>query len=140
MSTAEDTDSAFFRARAPGEATVLALHHGYRVAGGEERAAADLSWLAETELGERVALLERDSGTIGALRAASGLLRGGLDPGEVASAVRAAVDVAGSASGVTAYFRAGGAGQRSRARSMSLAQVFRMERDMVRQCFCGMAA
>lgn len=68
-------------------ATVLALHHGYRVAGGEERAAEQLAALAEGELGERVQWLRRDSGAIGARAAAVGLLRGGSVPEQVAAAV-----------------------------------------------------
>lgn len=71
--------------RAP--ATVLALHHEYRVAGGEEAAAKALAQLAELELGERVAWLRRDSSTLGARIAARGLLRGGLDPAQITQAL-----------------------------------------------------
>jgi len=67
---------------------ILLLHNRYRHPGGEERAVADLRWLVETELGEEVQVLERDSESLGRARAAAGLVRGGLDPGEVAAAVR----------------------------------------------------
>jgi len=67
---------------------ILLLHNRYRTLGGEERAVADLAWLIETELGEPAEVLERDSAALSAGRAAAGLLRGGLDPGEVADAVR----------------------------------------------------
>lgn len=65
---------------------VLVLHNRYRVAGGEERFTAQLVDL----LGRRAGaadLFERDSRATGALSAASGLLRGGLDPGAVGAAV-----------------------------------------------------
>jgi glycosyltransferase involved in cell wall biosynthesis len=68
---------------------ILFLHHRYRTTGGEERAVADLRWLAEEHLGERTALMERDSGALGAAAAAAGLLGGGLRPQAVADAVRA---------------------------------------------------
>lgn len=68
-------------------ATVLALHHGYRIAGGEERAAAQLADLAEAQLGERVAWLRRDSTQLGARDAARGLLTGGTAPGQVEAAL-----------------------------------------------------
>src|SRR3954471_15401195 len=68
---------------------ILFLHHGYRVAGGEEAAVASLRRVVEEELGEPTALLERDSGELGPARAAAGLLRGGLDPAEVGRTVRA---------------------------------------------------
>ncbi len=67
---------------------VLFLHNRYRTTGGEERAVADLMALVRARLGEDAELLERDSAVIGAPRAAAGLLRGGLDPGDVAAAVR----------------------------------------------------
>jgi hypothetical protein len=67
---------------------ILFLHHRYRTTGGEEQAVDDLMWLVRTHLGEHAELLERDSGAIGQARAAAGLLRGGLDPEAVASAVR----------------------------------------------------
>jgi glycosyltransferase involved in cell wall biosynthesis len=67
---------------------ILFLHNRYRVAGGEERAVADLMWLAREHLGEEVELLERDSATLGRSRAAVALLRGGLAPDDVAAAVR----------------------------------------------------
>jgi glycosyltransferase involved in cell wall biosynthesis len=67
---------------------ILFLHHRYRTTGGEERVVADLRWLAETHLGARTALLERDSSTLSAPAAAAGLLGGGLRPQAVADAVR----------------------------------------------------
>src|SRR6201999_256785 len=48
----------------------------------------DLMWLVRSQLGEDAELLERDSARIGRARAAAGLVRGGLDPDEVARAVR----------------------------------------------------
>jgi glycosyltransferase involved in cell wall biosynthesis len=67
---------------------VLFLHNRYRVAGGEERAVEDLLWLVREQLGEEAELLERDSATLGRSRAAVALLRGGLQPDDVAAAVR----------------------------------------------------
>ena len=67
---------------------VLLLHNRYRVPGGEERAVADLRWLIHEHLDEPAEVLEHDSARLGSARAAAGMLRGGLDPGEVADAVR----------------------------------------------------
>jgi glycosyltransferase involved in cell wall biosynthesis len=67
---------------------ILFLHHHYRTSGGEERAVEDLLWLVREQLGEDAELLERESGTLGQSAAATGLLRGGLDPDEVARAVK----------------------------------------------------
>jgi glycosyltransferase involved in cell wall biosynthesis len=67
---------------------VLFLHNRYRVSGGEERVVEDLMGLVREQLGEQVELLDRDSATLGRGGAAAGLLRGGLKPEEVASAVR----------------------------------------------------
>ena len=67
---------------------ILFLHNRYRVAGGEERAVEDLLWLAREHLGEEAELLARDSATLGRPRAAVALLRGGLQPDDVAAAVR----------------------------------------------------
>ncbi len=67
---------------------VLFLHNRYRTTGGEERAVEDLLWLVREHLGESAQLLTRDSAGLGRGRAALGLLRGGLDAGEVAAAVR----------------------------------------------------
>ena len=67
---------------------ILFLHHRYRATGGEESAVDDLLWLVRTHLGEEAELLARDSSAVGRGRAASGLLRGGLDADEVARAVR----------------------------------------------------
>jgi glycosyltransferase involved in cell wall biosynthesis len=67
---------------------ILFLHNRYRVAGGEERAVEDLLWLAREHLGEEAELLARDSATLGRSRAAVALLRGGLQPEDVAAAVR----------------------------------------------------
>jgi hypothetical protein len=68
---------------------VLFLHNRYRTTGGEERAVEDLRWLVREYLREPTELLARDSAEIGRVRAAEGLLRGGLAPQEVARAVRA---------------------------------------------------
>src|SRR5438067_12827760 len=67
---------------------ILVLHNRYRTTGGEERAAADLLWLLRERLGEDAELLGRDSVALGRPRAAVALLRGGLQPGDVAAAVR----------------------------------------------------
>ncbi len=68
---------------------ILFLHNRYRAPGGEERVVDDLRWLVREYLGEPAELLERGSGgATGRARAAAGLVRGGLDPGEVAAAVR----------------------------------------------------
>jgi glycosyltransferase involved in cell wall biosynthesis len=67
---------------------ILLLHNRYRVPGGEERAVDDLAWLIRTELGEEAEVLARDSAALGRRRAALGLLRGGLQPEDVAHAVR----------------------------------------------------
>jgi glycosyltransferase involved in cell wall biosynthesis len=68
---------------------VLFLHNRYRSTGGEERVVEDLRALVRERLGEPAELLTRDSAALGRPRAALGLLRGGLAPGEVARAVRA---------------------------------------------------
>ena len=67
---------------------VLFLHNRYRTTGGEERVVDDLLALVRERLEEPAELLERDSGELGKLSAATGLLRGGVTPGEVAKAVR----------------------------------------------------
>jgi glycosyltransferase involved in cell wall biosynthesis len=67
---------------------ILFVHNRYRVTGGEERAVDDLLWLVREELGEPAELLARDSATLGRSRAAVALLRGGLQPDDVAAAVR----------------------------------------------------
>jgi glycosyltransferase involved in cell wall biosynthesis len=67
---------------------ILFLHNRYRTPGGEERVVEDLAWLVREELGEEAQVLERDSAGLGAARAAVGLARGGLEPEEVAAAVR----------------------------------------------------
>jgi glycosyltransferase involved in cell wall biosynthesis len=67
---------------------VLFLHNRYRTPGGEERVVEDLLWLVRERLGEPAELLTRDSTAVGRTRAATGLLRGGLDRDEVADAVR----------------------------------------------------
>ncbi len=66
---------------------VLVLHNRYRIPGGEERFVAQLVDLLGREAGH-VALLERSSRDAGAIRAATGLLRGGLDPVAIAEVVR----------------------------------------------------
>ncbi len=67
---------------------ILFLHTRYRTTGGEERAVEDLMWLVRERLGEDVELLERSSAVLGRARAAAGMLRGGLEPDDVAQAVR----------------------------------------------------
>jgi glycosyltransferase involved in cell wall biosynthesis len=67
---------------------ILFLHNRYRVPGGEERVVEDLVWLVREHLGEDAQVLERDSAALGRARAAAGMLAGGLDPAEVAAAVR----------------------------------------------------
>jgi glycosyltransferase involved in cell wall biosynthesis len=66
---------------------VLVLHNRYRIPGGEERYAAQLVELLGRRAGSGE-LFERSSTETGAISAASGLLRGGLRPDEVADAVR----------------------------------------------------
>jgi glycosyltransferase involved in cell wall biosynthesis len=67
---------------------VLFLHNRYRTTGGEERMVEDLLWLVRERMGEAAELLSRDSATLGRGRATIGLLRGGLEPEDVARAVR----------------------------------------------------
>lgn len=67
---------------------ILLLHNRYRTPGGEERVVQDLVRLVGEQLGEEAVVLERDSASLSGTRAARGLLRGGLDPREVADAVR----------------------------------------------------
>jgi glycosyltransferase involved in cell wall biosynthesis len=67
---------------------ILFLHNRYRTTGGEERVVEDLLWLVREHMGEPAELLARDSASLGRAGAAVGLLRGGLEPGEVARAVR----------------------------------------------------
>lgn len=67
---------------------ILLLHNRYRVPGGEERAVEDLAWLIREHLEEEVEVLERDSGGLSNARAAAGLIRGGLEPEQIADAVR----------------------------------------------------
>jgi len=66
---------------------VLLLHNRYRAAGGEERVVDELEALLRSH-GHAVARLERDSSEVGRGRAARGMLRGGVDAGDVAKAVR----------------------------------------------------
>ncbi|HTA98505.1 MAG TPA: glycosyltransferase family 4 protein [Solirubrobacteraceae bacterium] len=67
---------------------ILFLHNRYRTTGGEERVVDDLLTLVRERLDEPAELLERDSAALGKLSAATGLLRGGMAPREVAKAVR----------------------------------------------------
>jgi glycosyltransferase involved in cell wall biosynthesis len=67
---------------------VLFLHNRYRTTGGEERVVEDLLAVVRELLGEPAELLSRDSAEVGAARAATGLLRGGLDADLVGAAVR----------------------------------------------------
>jgi glycosyltransferase involved in cell wall biosynthesis len=66
---------------------VLFLHNRYRTTGGEERVVEDLLWLVREQIGEPAELLTRDSATLTRTRAAGALLRGGLQPDQVARAV-----------------------------------------------------
>jgi glycosyltransferase involved in cell wall biosynthesis len=66
---------------------VLLLHNRYRSLGGEERTVEDIAALLRAR-GHDVERLERSSSEAGRVRAARGLLAGGLDPGEVGDAVR----------------------------------------------------
>jgi glycosyltransferase involved in cell wall biosynthesis len=67
---------------------ILFLHNRYRTTGGEERVVDELLALVRERLGEPAELLARGSTGLSQARAAAGLLRGGLAPGEVAKAVR----------------------------------------------------
>jgi glycosyltransferase involved in cell wall biosynthesis len=67
---------------------ILFLHNRYRTTGGEERVIDELLALVRERLDEPAELLARDSGETGRARAAAGLLRGGLTPGDVSQAVR----------------------------------------------------
>jgi glycosyltransferase involved in cell wall biosynthesis len=70
---------------------VLLLHNRYREPGGEERSLGAIRTLLEAR-GHPVAVLERTSASLGGvggrLRAGTAMLAGGIDPDEVASAVR----------------------------------------------------
>jgi len=66
---------------------VLLLHNRYRAAGGEERAVAAIAALLAAR-GHTVELIERFSEQTSRRRAAQGLVLGGVQPGEVAAAVR----------------------------------------------------
>ncbi len=66
---------------------VLLLHNRYRHQGGEERAVADTMTLLRRH-GHEVTLLERSSAEASRLSAARGLLGGGIEPDQVADAVR----------------------------------------------------
>jgi glycosyltransferase involved in cell wall biosynthesis len=67
---------------------VLFLHNRYRTTGGEERVVNELIALVREHLGEPAQLLARDSAEFGGVRAATGLVRGGLAPRDIAKAVR----------------------------------------------------
>ena len=67
---------------------ILLLHNRYRTLGGEERVVDDLKRLIPEYLGEPVEVLQRDSSKLSSGSAALALTRGGLDPSEVAEAVR----------------------------------------------------
>lgn len=66
---------------------VLILHNRYRVAGGEEEYVRRLE-ATLTRAAGAVTVLQRSSDDIGSLRAARGMLLGGLDAGQVAAVVR----------------------------------------------------
>jgi glycosyltransferase involved in cell wall biosynthesis len=65
---------------------VLMLHNRYRAQGGEERAVAMQAALLVRH-GHTVEVLERDSAAAGPVRAAAGMLGGGLAPEQVTAAV-----------------------------------------------------
>lgn len=67
---------------------ILFLHNRYRTTGGEERVVDELVALVRERLGMEAQLLARDSAVTGRGRAALGLLRGGLWPGDVERSVR----------------------------------------------------
>jgi glycosyltransferase involved in cell wall biosynthesis len=67
---------------------ILVIHNRYRTLGGEERAVEDLAWLIRSELGEAAAVLERGSEGLREVRAAAGLIGGGLRPAAIGEAVR----------------------------------------------------
>jgi glycosyltransferase involved in cell wall biosynthesis len=67
---------------------ILFLHNRYRTTGGEERVLEQLVALVREQLGEDAEVLARDSAGLTRAQAAAGLLRGGLQPGDVARAVR----------------------------------------------------
>src|SRR5436190_20828897 len=69
---------------------VLFLHNRYRTTGGEEQVVDDLAWLVSERVGEPARVLAISSAALSRRRAAAGLLRGGLDPGPLERAVRAA--------------------------------------------------
>lgn len=73
--------------RSTNKLRVLLLHNRYRLAGGEERAVADIAELLRNN-GHQLELLERSSGSVGAATATRGMVAGGLDPQEVGDAVR----------------------------------------------------
>ena len=66
---------------------VLLLHNRYRSMGGEERAVTDVAELLSRR-GHEVEVLERLSAQASRATAARGMLSGGLEPDEVAGAVR----------------------------------------------------
>ncbi|MGK2878488.1 MAG: glycosyltransferase family 4 protein [Solirubrobacterales bacterium] len=69
------------------EQRVLVLHNRYRIAGGEERFAAQLVDLLDRRAAS-VSLLERSSSDISAPLAAVGMVRGGINAGQVGELVR----------------------------------------------------
>jgi glycosyltransferase involved in cell wall biosynthesis len=75
-------------AQSPAAMRVLLLHNRYRHQGGEERAVGDIAELLRRRR-HAVEVLERSSAQTGRLRAARGMLLGGLEPEEIGSAVRA---------------------------------------------------
>ena len=66
---------------------VLILHNRYRAPGGEERSVAEIATLLRSR-GHGVEVLERASDGLGRVRAGTAMVAGGLEPGEVADAVR----------------------------------------------------
>ncbi len=110
---------------------VLFLHNRYRTTGGEERVVEDLMWLVREQLRERAELLARSSSQLGHGRAAIALLRGGLDPEEVAppSARPGADRARAQPAAVARLARAGGGARRRRSRRAAPAPVPARVRD-----------
>lgn len=68
---------------------VLILHNRYREPGGEERSVSQIAGLLR-DRGHRAELLERSSADLAKTTAATAMLRGGLDPEDIARTVRSA--------------------------------------------------
>ena len=106
---------------------VLQLHNRYRLPGGEERAVAEIGELLRGA-GHGATELERSSDSLHPVKAARGLLSGGVDPGEVESAVRRAGATVVHAHNLHPLFgwRALAAAQRAGARTVLHLHNFRL--------------